>query len=390
VNAATVTVDFQCVNEAFGASVVEPATTMAVTMTPPGVTTVGGATDVATVSIAAAPGASGALSPSVALQGAVVRLEVTLDVVASDSVNPPPVSAAADATTTGAGVNSTPIPSVAPSTPWSAPQPIGITTNLPSNVAGERLWLRPSAVTYVWSASGAAGTTTCRPVDSSAALPASTVEAPVTGFFPIANAPFGGSTVVIGGPAPDIDSCGVIADPSNPDGSGSADDGCFVVQDLDAQVNPGRLSLSQLDGIVTFPGVTLDGANQTTTTLLNQVTVIDARGTNAPWTLTASLTDFTTPGAGTNGVIPATGLAWVPTCAVVNGQSGSVSNGISGPFVADSRVFGGTTTSATQVLCEHDGSFGGGTWTADATMTLTVPPNIQVGTYTSTMFLLVA
>lgn len=180
---------------------------------------------------------------------------------------------------------------------------------------------------------------------------------------------------------------------------------CATIQFLSAQVDPGQLTLSQSDanpadlGKVAFAARTLNGATQTTTASLDDLEVTDNRGTNAAWALSGSLTDFTVTGGtlANNGLIPSTNLAWAPTCAVKAGTGtdplvSGVSAAAGGSFVAGAApaVPGVSGTTANASLCTKAAGQGGGTWTADAGLTLTLPPTIQTGNYKATLYLVLA
>jgi hypothetical protein len=377
--AAPMTLDYQCLNDAYGATEIRAAMELEVTITMPSSVTAGGATDFAQVAVAAVSGGELPLSPQVALDDVDVSLAATLEVVDTAGALPPPVSTPGVVQTGSTATSS--IGDVAPSAAWPTLGPVPVSLNIPGVSGGDRLWVRPSTLTYAWSAASGAGSTTCVPVDASAIVSTSTVENPIVGIRPAVTTPYGGQIVVSSAPVPPDDYCEL-----NP-----GDPSCDINQQLDLEVEPGTLSLSQTGGSVLFDPVTLDGANQVTTADLNELTIVDARGTDAPWTLTASVTDFahTTSSTG-NITIPGSNLAWSPTCTVVEGVVGSVSDGGSGQFVPVSGSVNGTPITASRVLCDHEGTTGGGTWTAAAEMTLTVPPTIKVGDYQATLFLTIA
>lgn len=376
-SAATVTQTFQCRTASFGAETVEAPVTLDVSITSPADTPLGSTGDISTVTVAPASGSAAPRSPEVPLTNVTVRLDVTLDVVVSTS-STPPLSAAATTTVLGSGPTSGAIASVPPGTAWNAPGPVQIGTSIPGGSIGDRRWFRPSVLTYTWLADGALGTTTCRPVDTSSPPAASSVDEPVYGLYPAAKAPFGSSTVVGQPIVTPVNSC--------------VGPNCATNQQLDAPVDPGQLGMSQVSGNVLFPAVTLNGSTQFTASALNQLTVVDARGTNAPWSLTGSMTDFTKIGGSVpaTSTIPATSVSWSPACAIVSAAPGSIQAAPAGGFVAGVGSVSGVPTTASRGLCSHEGSTGGGTWTADAGMVLAVPPGVEAGQYKATLFLTLA
>ncbi|TDC70243.1 hypothetical protein E1200_05970 [Actinomadura sp. GC306] len=147
-------------------------------------------------------------------------------------------------------------------------------------------------------------------------------------------------------------------------------------QQINLTVNGGPLTMSREAGEVELTPVTLNGTEQSATGSLKRVEVIDARGGTAGWSLTGTLTDFTSS-AGTK--IPAGNLSWTPACTAAPGAS-AVTPGSAGPL--------DTTTAAT--LCTAPGGTGqvvGGTFSAGAGLNLTVPPLTGAGRYTAVLTL---
>ncbi|NEA60584.1 hypothetical protein G3I60_42100 [Streptomyces sp. SID13666] len=148
-------------------------------------------------------------------------------------------------------------------------------------------------------------------------------------------------------------------------------------QTLRTAVLPGLLSMTQAGDTVQFGSVQLDGDPHTLNSALNKVTVHDARGVNTGWSLTGTMTAFT---SGSGATIPADAVGWVPVCTA---QPGSV-----GTPVAGSPAQLG---SAAATLCglAPDGSrqFTGGNFDADAALTLQVPGTARPGDYSATLTL---
>ncbi|MGA4543041.1 hypothetical protein ACPA54_23925 [Uniformispora flossi] len=152
--------------------------------------------------------------------------------------------------------------------------------------------------------------------------------------------------------------------------------GSSGTQSATVTLAPGALSMTQAGDGIDFGSATLNGEAQQLSGSLNQVTVVDARGGNLGWALTGSMTDL----VAANGTdkIPAGNLAWTPSCAAGADSLSTVANGTPGAL--------GTTPSA---LCSvtADGKTSGGSFTADAAMTLTTPQFTAAGVYTGTLTL---
>ncbi|SEG54696.1 hypothetical protein SAMN04489712_106173 [Thermomonospora echinospora] len=147
-------------------------------------------------------------------------------------------------------------------------------------------------------------------------------------------------------------------------------------QKINLTVNGGPLTMSQQPGEVDLTPITLNGTEQTATGDLRQVEVVDARGGSTGWSLTGTLTDFSSA-AGTK--ISAGNLSWTPACTAGPGAS-AVTPGSAGPL--------DDTTAAT--LCsapDGAGQIVGGTYTAGAALNLKVPPATGAGQYTAILTL---
>jgi hypothetical protein len=151
---------------------------------------------------------------------------------------------------------------------------------------------------------------------------------------------------------------------------------CAVQQTIQQQVNGGNLSMSQAGGAVNMSLITLNGTNQTSNGNLNRVTVIDARGTLTGWTLTGSMADLTTganPDA--NHTIPAASVKWTPACAASVGIGAEVAAGTAGAIPTNAA------------LCTAASGGGGGTFTADAAITVDVAASKAAGAYSGKLTL---
>jgi len=147
-------------------------------------------------------------------------------------------------------------------------------------------------------------------------------------------------------------------------------------QKVSVTVNAGALTMSRQPGEVTLTPVTLDGTEKTATGDLRQVQVVDARGGTAGWSLTGTVTDFTSSGGPR---FPAGNLSWTPRCTAGAGAS-PVVNGTAG-------ALDGTTAAALCSAADGTGTVVGGSFTADAGLNLKVPPVTGAGQYSAVLTL---
>jgi hypothetical protein len=152
-------------------------------------------------------------------------------------------------------------------------------------------------------------------------------------------------------------------------------------QIISMDVKAGTLSDSQVGGDpshVTLSPITLDGSVQHSTGDLNSVTVTDARGSLAGWSLNAQFEgDFTTAGTDHN-VIDASNLSAAPSVVLASPGSGELSEVTAGAASALSK------TAPTNLATAHSGG-GGGSFRVDAGLDLKVPASIIPGTYSATL-----
>ena len=165
-------------------------------------------------------------------------------------------------------------------------------------------------------------------------------------------------------------------------------------QTINEQVLPGDgLGDAQSASSVDLSATTLNGHVQTATGALNRVTVTDTRGTNAGWTLTGQLEgDFVnaTPGnengnthatgvePNSHNRIPAANLSWTPAVSLA-----VPTDGLDGDVVAGDPLALSKSTARTLAVAGLGG--GGGTWQADAALSLTVPSYVNKGTYSAVL-----
>ncbi|MFF2330713.1 MULTISPECIES: hypothetical protein [unclassified Streptomyces] len=148
-------------------------------------------------------------------------------------------------------------------------------------------------------------------------------------------------------------------------------------QRLNTSVRAGTLSMVQDGDTVDFGTTVLGTGSGVQRSRLNRVEVEDARGVNSGWSLTATLTGFTSPDGGT---IPPDAVRWTPRCA---GQNGSV--GV--PVAGSPTALGSEAASLCRMNPDGARPFTGGRFDADADLTLTVPGFTRPGDYSATLTL---
>ncbi|WP_327262408.1 WxL domain-containing protein [Streptomyces sp. NBC_01232] len=144
-------------------------------------------------------------------------------------------------------------------------------------------------------------------------------------------------------------------------------------QKVTATVEPGALGMTQTGEAITLGAVSY-GDGGAAPGRIGTVTVTDARGGPAGWSLTGKVTDFTGPG----GIrIPGASLSWTPRCVAAAGSRSTCTPGSAGVVGPDGAL----------LASAPDGPLVGGTFTVDATVTLQVPPYTPPGAYTATLTL---
>ncbi|MCX5608033.1 WxL domain-containing protein [Streptomyces sp. NBC_00047] len=144
-------------------------------------------------------------------------------------------------------------------------------------------------------------------------------------------------------------------------------------QKLSATVEPGALGMTQTGEDIALGAVSY-GDGGAAPGRIGTVTVKDARGGPAGWSLIGKVTDFTGPG----GVrIPGASLSWTPSCTAAAGSPSPCTPGSAGVVGQDGAVLASTP----------DAPLVGGTFTVNATVTLQVPAYTPPGAYTSVLTL---
>ncbi|MET9605418.1 beta-xylosidase [Streptomyces sp. NPDC006512] len=146
-----------------------------------------------------------------------------------------------------------------------------------------------------------------------------------------------------------------------------------AAQKVTATVEPGTLAMTQAGESVTLGAVPY-GDGGAAPGRIGTVTVKDARGGPAGWSLVGKVTDFTGPG---DVRIPGASLSWTPSCTAAEGSPGTCAAGSAGVVGPDGAVLASTA----------DAPLTGGTFTVDAAVTLRVPPYTPPGAYTAVLTL---
>ncbi|MFJ6781119.1 beta-xylosidase [Streptomyces yangpuensis] len=144
-------------------------------------------------------------------------------------------------------------------------------------------------------------------------------------------------------------------------------------QKVTATVEPGALGMTQAGEDITLGAVPY-GDGGAAPGRIGTVTVTDARGGPAGWSLTGKVTDFTGPG----GIrIPGASLSWTPSCVAAPGSLSPCTPGSAGVVGPEGALLASTP----------DAPSAGGTFTIDAAVTLHVPPYTPPGAYTAVLTL---
>lgn len=144
-------------------------------------------------------------------------------------------------------------------------------------------------------------------------------------------------------------------------------------QKVTAVVEPGALSMTQAGASIALGAVPY-GEGGAAPGRIGTVTVKDARGGPAGWTLTGKVTDFTGPGGA---VIPGASLSWTPSCTAAEGSPSRCVAGRAGVVGPEGAV----------LASAPDAEPVGGTFTIDATVALTLPPYTPPGAYRAVLTL---
>lgn len=147
---------------------------------------------------------------------------------------------------------------------------------------------------------------------------------------------------------------------------------CKLLQTVTLQVTGGDLKMAQVPGTVVLAPKTLNGAAQTTSGSLQDVTVKDYRGGTLGWSLVGRFSGLSGPAN-----IAASKMSWTPSCAAGTNNDDTVVTGSAAEFA------NATTDLA---LCSVSTGLGadavsGGDATADAGLELALLTNQAAGNY---------
>ncbi|MGW0940325.1 hypothetical protein [Streptomyces sp. NPDC002666] len=159
--------------------------------------------------------------------------------------------------------------------------------------------------------------------------------------------------------------------------TGGGGGGSTAEQQLSTQVRAGTLSMTQDGDTVAFGETVLGADSGVQRAHLNRVEVQDARGVNSGWSLTATLTGFTSADGST---IPAGAVRWAPACTAQDGSVGA-------PVAGSPAVLGSEAASLCRMNPDGSRPFTGGKFDAEAGLALTVPEFTRPGDYSATLTL---
>lgn len=174
---------------------------------------------------------------------------------------------------------------------------------------------------------------------------------------------------------------------------------CDLSQVVEVQVIGATMTMEQAGALVSLDAITLNGQPQTTGGSLNGLTVVNARGTDAGWSLTGQMSGDFSDGTGDgvcpasdpstwdNHCIPGGNLGWTPSAAVAHEQiPGDVATvnagGAVGPYSPG--------LDSAQGLCSAPATQSGGTFSCGGGVSLAIPASAAAGTYSGTLTLTLA
>ncbi|MEU3223636.1 hypothetical protein ABZ695_10830 [Streptomyces sp. NPDC006976] len=158
---------------------------------------------------------------------------------------------------------------------------------------------------------------------------------------------------------------------------GGGGGGGTAEQRLTTEIRAGTLSMTQDGDSVDFGTTVLGEGGGVQRARLNRVEVEDARGVNSGWSLTGTLTAFTSAGGDT---IPAGAVRWAPACTPQDGSVGT-------PVAGSPTTLGSEAASLCRMNPDASRPFTGGKFDADAGLALTVPEFTRPGDYSATLTL---
>ncbi|UUZ61368.1 hypothetical protein [Nocardioides sp. B-3] len=171
---------------------------------------------------------------------------------------------------------------------------------------------------------------------------------------------------------------------------------------IEVQVNGAAMTMKQAGSAIQLTPVTLNGQPQKARGLLNGLTVVNARGTDAGWSLTGQMTsDFSdgtgdgvcgvnNPASWDNHCIPGGNVGWVPSAqvshVVIPGDVATVNAG--SPAIPGTTGLPGWDGSATaHTLCSAPATRSGGTFDCGGGIGPGIPASAAKGLYRGTLTL---
>lgn len=176
-------------------------------------------------------------------------------------------------------------------------------------------------------------------------------------------------------------------------GDTCTDSGCDLDQVIEIQVDGASMSMKQAGSLITLPKVTLNGKPQKAMGELNGLTIVNARGTDAGWSVTGQMTTdlsisgtaacpANNPATWSNKCIPAANVGWAPSAQVAHdviyGDVATVSAGAV-------KATGGLNEASE--LCSAPEARSGGTFTCGGAIGLGIPASAAAGLYKGTLTL---
>lgn len=174
----------------------------------------------------------------------------------------------------------------------------------------------------------------------------------------------------------------------------ASSDACSLDQVVEVEVNGAGMTIKQAGSLVTLPAVTLNGKPQKTMGALNGLTVVNARGTDAGWSLTGQMTSDFSDGTGDgvcpagdpstwdNHCIPGGNVGWAPSAEVAHDViPGDVADVDAGAPLPQ----GGLDEART--LCQAPANHSGGTFECGGGIGLGIPASAAAGLYQATLTL---
>lgn len=169
---------------------------------------------------------------------------------------------------------------------------------------------------------------------------------------------------------------------------------CSLDQVVQVQVNGSSMTMKQAGSLIELGAVTLNGKPQKTMGTINGLTVVNARGTDAGWSLTGQMTsDFSDgtgdgvcavdqPGTWDNHCIPGGNVGWGPTASVAHTQiPGDVAKVDAGAPLPNGGLH------EAHSLCSAADNQSGGTFDCGGAIGLGIPASAAAGLYKATLTL---